>query len=93
MAGRRIERWSDTPYYEQLAAIIRAQIREGEIEAVELEGEREPVQMMPSEKHLMDTYGLSRATVRKALEVLRETGWIETRHRRGSRVRRDWPRS
>lgn len=92
MAGRRIVRFSDEPYYLQLAEIIRDQIRAGEIEAVQLDDEPEPVQKIPSEKHLMDFYGLSRQTVRQALEVLRETGWIETRHRRGSRVRRDWPR-
>lgn len=92
MAGRRIVRFSDEPYYLQLAEIIRDQIRAGEIEAVQLDDEPEPVRKIPSEKHLMDFYGLSRQTVRQALEVLRETGWIETRHRRGSRVRRDWPR-
>jgi DNA-binding GntR family transcriptional regulator len=89
MAGR-IVRWSETPFYEQLADIIRAQIRAGGIEPVDIDGE--VARMLPSEKYLMDRYGLSRQTVRRALEVLRETGWIETLHRRGSRVRDDWPR-
>ena len=83
MAGD-IDRWSETPYYEQLASFVVAQIRSGELE---------PGQPLASERHLMDTYSLSRATVRRALEVLAERGWIETHHRRGSRVRprEDWP--
>ena len=79
-----IDRWSETPYYEQLAALVAAQIRAGDLE---------PGQFLPSERHLMDTYSLSRATVRKALEVLAARGWVETHRRRGSRVRprEDWP--
>jgi GntR family transcriptional regulator len=79
-----IDRWSETPYYEQLAALVVAQIAGGELG---------PGQPLPSERHLMDTYGLSRATTRRALEVLAERGWIVTHRRRGSRVtpREDWP--
>lgn len=87
-----IDRWSETPYKEQLAAIIRAQIQAGQIPAVETEGEPEPVRWLPSEKYLMERYRVSRSTVRGALEVLRDGGWIETHRRRGSRVRRDLPR-
>jgi DNA-binding GntR family transcriptional regulator len=72
-----IDRWSEEPYYRQLAAIIRAQIEAGELA---------PGQPLPSEQHMMDTYGLARNTVRQALAALRESGHIETRKRRGSRV-------
>ena len=81
-----IDRWSEEPYYLQLSAILRAQIEAGQFAAG---------QPLPSEQHLMDTYGLARNTVRQALGVLRESGHIETHRRRGSRVlgREHWEQS
>ena len=72
-----IDRWSEEPYYLQLSAILRAQIEAGQFAAG---------QPLPSEQHLMDTYGLARNTCRMALAVLRDRGYIETHKRRGSRV-------
>lgn len=72
-----IDRWSGEFYYQQLAGILRGQIGRGELE---------PGQRLPSEQELMDTYEVSRGTVRKALEVLREEGVIQTVPIRGSRV-------
>lgn len=72
-----IDRWSETHYYVQLAAILRKQIGGGEFQ---------PGQPLPSEQHLMDTFGVSRGTVRKALGMLRDEGLIETVRQRGSRV-------
>ncbi len=76
--AREIDRWAEEPYYQQLAAILRADIRSGGLG---------PGEALPSEPQLMHTYGVSRGTVRKALEVLRDEGLIETVRRRGSRVR------
>lgn len=72
-----IDRWSETHYYVQLADILRAQIAGGEFA---------PGQALPSEQHLMDTYRVSRGTVRGALAILRDEGLIETVKQRGSRV-------
>lgn len=82
--AREIDRWSEVTYYEQLAGILREQIRRGELE---------PGQGIPSETTLMQQHGLSRGTVRRAIELLAHAGWVETVPRRGSRVRprEDWP--
>lgn len=79
------DRWSGVPYYAQLAARIAGQIRSGELQ---------PGQAIPAEPALMRETGLARGTVRRALGLLREQGWIETVYRRGSRVapRESWPR-
>lgn len=73
-----IDRWSAEHYYLQLAGIVRGQIEAGDLQ---------PGQPLPSEQHMMDTFEVSRGTVRKALEVLREWGLIQTVPLRGSRVR------
>jgi GntR family transcriptional repressor for pyruvate dehydrogenase complex len=57
-----------TRAYEQLAATIRASILSGEL----AEGQR-----MPSEARLADEAGVSRSTVREALRVLMESGFLE----------------
>ncbi len=87
MPGREIDRWSEVPYYEQLAALLADQIRSGGLA---------PGEPIPSEPRLMQDYGgVARGTVRRALELLREQGWIETVYRRGSRVAPPdrWPRA
>lgn len=56
------------PPYRQLAAILRAKIRAGEITA-----------RLPGERALADEYGVALGTVRKAIAVLRdEEGLVET---------------
>jgi DNA-binding FadR family transcriptional regulator len=54
--------------YEQLAGTIRASILSGEL----AEGER-----LPSEARLAGEAGVSRSTVREALRVLQESGFVE----------------
>lgn len=49
---------------------------EGEVEA----GRLRPGDRLPGERRLMQTYEVSRSTVREALRVLDATGVIETRH-------------
>jgi DNA-binding GntR family transcriptional regulator len=82
--AREIDRWSEVTYYEQLASILRDQIQRGEFE---------PGQGIPSETTLMQAHSLSRGTVRRAIEMLAQDGYLETVARRGSRVRprEDWP--
>jgi GntR family transcriptional regulator len=58
-----------TPLYVQLAAVIRASIASGEL------AKDDPV---PSESYLQQTHGVSRVTVRKAMELLRSEGLVYT---------------
>ncbi|HET9898835.1 MAG TPA: winged helix-turn-helix domain-containing protein [Streptosporangiaceae bacterium] len=64
--------------YLQLAAIIRAQIASGELLS------DDPV---PSESQLEKAHSVSRVTVRKAIEVLRNEGLVYTLPQRGTYVR------
>jgi len=63
-----IDKASPLPYYEQLAELLRREItnRQGRGETYQL----------PSENELSEKYGLSRATVRHALDELEHGGWI-----------------
>ena len=63
-----VDKASSTPYYDQLAEILRRQIGEKQVEG-------EPFQL-PSENELAEQHGLSRATVRHALDKLEGEGWI-----------------
>src|SRR5919197_2600619 len=56
------------PAYQQLAASIRQSIVDGELE---------PGHRLPSELALASQEGVSRSTVREALRVLQESGFIE----------------
>jgi GntR family transcriptional regulator len=67
-----------TPLYVQLAAAIRADITSGKLGKDDL---------IPSESYLQQTHGVSRVTVRKAMEVLRTEGLVYTLPQRGSYVR------
>lgn len=79
-----VDQLDPTPLYEQLAAILRARIRSGDLE---------PRQVLPSEAHLQQEHGVSRGTVRKAMALLGEEGWTVTVQGRGSFVapRGQWP--
>jgi GntR family transcriptional regulator len=68
-----IDRHSDVPPYRQLASILRDEIASGEISG-----------RLPSEKDLIQSYGLAAGTVRKALALLREADLIHTVHGWGS---------
>jgi GntR family transcriptional regulator len=73
---------SGKPRYLQIADDLAQQIREKVLPAGE---------QVPSESALMDRYGVSQGTVRKAMTELRATGLIETRHGKGSYVKRRPP--
>jgi GntR family transcriptional regulator len=74
---RHLDRESATPRYLQLADLIRARIRKSGID----EG-----QALPSERELAERLGLSRVTVRKALDVLLREGLLSRRHGSGTYV-------
>ncbi len=62
------------------------------LEQLILDGAIRPGQLLPSERRLCDKLGVSRASLREGLRVLRGKGIIETRQGRGSMVARLIPR-
>lgn len=68
--------------WERLAEHIRNQIRAGRLQ---------PGDMLPSYRALGEEHGVSYATVRQALTVLRTEGWIVGEPGVGVRVRTDHP--
>jgi GntR family transcriptional regulator len=73
-----VDHLDPAPLWEQLAAILRAQILSGEIP---------PRSPLPSESALQQIHGVSRGTVRRALAVLAEEGLTVTIGGRGTYVR------
>lgn len=69
---------SAVPPYRQIAAWLRSRIEAGEFRPGE-----DP---LPSEKDLVDLFGVARDTARRAVQVLREEGLVETIPQRGSYV-------
>ncbi len=65
------------PVYRQLATILRVRIERNEFP---------PRQPLPSESQLMGEYGVSRGSVRHALQVLAEEGLTVTIQGRGTYV-------
>ncbi|KPI21787.1 transcriptional regulator, GntR family with UTRA sensor domain containing protein [Actinobacteria bacterium OV450] len=66
------------PRYVQIAEEIVQQIRAGVLGAGD---------MVPSESELVDRYGVSGGTIRKAMVEVRASGLVETRHGKGSIVK------
>ncbi|MFI9803682.1 GntR family transcriptional regulator [Streptomyces sp. NPDC052301] len=64
----------DRPLYGRVAALLLDELRDGTIP---------PGERLPGERHLAAYFGVSRETVRQALEVLRRGGMVAT-DRRGS---------
>ncbi|MFB7631718.1 GntR family transcriptional regulator [Streptomyces sp. NPDC056149] len=64
--------------YQQVAAEIRSGITAGDYK---------PGSLLPSEAQLIERYGVSRPTVRKAIDALRAEGLVEVIHGKGSYVR------
>lgn len=79
-----VDQLDPTPLHEQLAAIIRGQIRSGELE---------PRKKLPSLTQLSSRHEISGVMVRRALKLLNEEGWVVTVPARGSFVapREQWP--
>jgi GntR family transcriptional regulator len=72
-----VDHLDPTPLYQQLANILRARITGGEW------ARGEP---LPSESYLQQEHGVSRVTVRKAVQVLRDEGLVITIPQRGTYV-------
>jgi len=68
---------AELPPHRQIAEWLRARIKAGEL------GEGQPV---PSEKDLMDQFGVARTTVRRSIAYLRDQGVVRTVPGRGSYV-------
>ena len=63
--------------YVQVADLLAARIEAGELAG-----------RMPAERDLAAEYGVAYGTIRRAMEVLRERGLIESVHGRGTFTRR-----
>jgi GntR family transcriptional regulator len=63
-----IDKANPLPYYEQLAELLRREISDRQA--------RGETYQLPSENELAERHGLSRATVRHALDELEHDGWI-----------------
>jgi GntR family transcriptional regulator len=72
-----IDHLSGTPVYLQLAAILRAAIKSGELE---------PDRPLPSYMTLMQEHGVARGTAAKAVRVLVDEGLVQIVPGRGAYV-------
>ena len=63
-----IDKTSRIPYYQQLADLLRHEISEHQVP--------DQVIQLPSENELAERHRITRATVRHALDVLEQDGWI-----------------
>jgi GntR family transcriptional regulator len=73
----RLDGGSPTPLYLQLAELIRGQIRDGEIKVGDA---------LPSERELSESIGISRVTVRRAIETLLREGLLSRKHGSGTYI-------
>ena len=73
-----LDRDSPEPPYLQVAAILRARIKSGELP---------PRRRLPSIAGLVQEYGIARTTAAKALKVLVDEGLAEVVHGMGTYVR------
>ena len=71
-----------TTRWERLAEHVRGEIRAGRLR---------PGALLPSYRQLGEDHGVSYATVRQALTVLRTEGWVVGEPGVGVRVREDHP--
>jgi GntR family transcriptional regulator len=74
----RIDSRSKLPLYDQIERNLRDLIVNGQLQ---------PGQMVPPEWDLSELYGVSRLTVRRALEDLVRQNWLERKHGVGTFVR------
>ncbi len=83
-AGQPFPFRPDQPRHVQIADALRERIRSGELQ---------PRMPLPSEPRLQDEFGVARDTVRKAITVLRDEGYVRTVRGMGTFVRDqpDWP--
>jgi GntR family transcriptional regulator len=77
MQDREIIHGGPVPVYQQLASILRDLITSGELAKD---------QALPSESYLVQQYGISRASARHSVAVLRDEGFVYTVPQRGTFV-------
>ena len=77
MPDDAINPYADEPLYVQLAGIVRRMIETGRLKHLD------PV---PSESSLVQAYGVSRVTARRAIALLRDEGAVFTVAQRGTYV-------
>jgi len=77
MAAGRLDKYSDIPLYQQLAVILRERIRAGQLKHLD---------PLPSETMLEQEFEVSRDTVRRAIQQLRDDELVFTVRRRGTFV-------
>jgi DNA-binding GntR family transcriptional regulator len=77
MQDREIVHGGPVPVYQQVASILRELITSGELTRD---------QALPSESYLVQQYGISRASARHAVAVLRDEGLVYTIPQRGTFV-------
>ncbi|MEU5052467.1 GntR family transcriptional regulator [Streptomyces sp. NPDC021096] len=77
--GNEFSRDTGRPRYLRIADDLAEQIRVGALA---------PGAQMPSESEVMERYGVSQGTVRRAIAELRTAGLVDTHHGRGSYVKR-----
>lgn len=73
-----VDRRSGVPAFRQVAADLRQKISAGSYA---------PGEQLPSERELVEHYGVSRPTVRDAVDILRSEGLVTSEHGRGVFVR------
>jgi GntR family transcriptional regulator len=73
-----VDRRSGVPAFRQVAADLREKITSGRLA---------PGERLPSERDLVENYGVSRPTVRDAVNMLRSEGLVTSEHGRGVFVR------
>jgi len=73
----KIDRQAKVPLYHQISENLRTLIESGALQ---------PGETVPSEWELGDLYGVSRLTVRRALDELSREGWLTRRHGVGTFV-------
>lgn len=77
METTRIDPYAFVPKYYQLFTILRNKIEDGELP---------PLQSIPSERELEEIYSVSRTTIRQAIALLTNQGFVFREHGRGTFV-------
>jgi len=72
-----LDRNSPLPLYHQLSELLLGQIVDGQLK---------PHEAMPAERELIEIFGVSRITVRRALEELERRGYVQREQGRGTFV-------
>jgi GntR family transcriptional regulator len=77
MENQRIDPYAFVPKYYQLFTILRNKIEDGDLP---------PLQSIPSERELESFYKVSRTTIRQAISLLTNQGYVYREHGRGTFV-------